>query len=32
VFTLRDGKIVAFEEFNDVTSLVAELKSAQAQL
>jgi len=32
VFTLRDGKIVAFEEFNDVTALVAELKSAQAQL
>ena len=32
VFTLRDGRIVAFEEFNDTSALVAELKSTQARL
>ena len=32
VFTLREGKIVAFEEFNDASALVAELKSTQARL
>ncbi len=30
VFTLRDGKIVAFKEYGDVSALVAELRSAQA--
>jgi uncharacterized protein len=32
VFTLRNGKIVAFEEFGDVGALVAELRSAQARV
>ena len=32
VFTVRDGKIVAFEEYNDASAIVAELKSAQARL
>ena len=32
VSTLRGGKIVAFEEFSDMTALVAELKSTQAHL
>jgi len=30
VFTLRDGKIVAFKEYGDVSALVAEVRSAQA--
>ena len=30
VFTLRDGKVVAFKEYGDVSALVAELRSAQA--
>ena len=32
VFRLRDGKIVAFEEFGDVSALVAEVRSAQARV
>jgi len=30
VFTLRDGKIVAFKEYGDVSALVAEVRSAPA--
>ena len=30
VFTLRDGKIVAFKEYGDVSALVAEVRSARA--
>ena len=30
VFTLRDGKVVAFKEYGDVSALVAEVRSAQA--
>ena len=32
IFTLRDGKIVGFEERGDVSALVAEIRSAQATL
>jgi uncharacterized protein len=32
VFTLRDGKIVAFEEPADVTALVAEFRSSKARV
>jgi len=32
VYTLRNGKIASFEEFNDTSALVAELKSSQARL
>ena len=30
VFTLRDGKVIAFKEYGDVSALVAEVRSAQA--
>ena len=32
VFTVRDGKIVAFEEIGDMTALAAEFRSAQARV
>ncbi len=32
VFTMRQGKIIAFEEFGDVSALVAELRSAHAHV
>jgi ketosteroid isomerase-like protein len=32
VFTLRNDKVVAFEEYRDVSALVAELKGAHAKL
>jgi ketosteroid isomerase-like protein len=32
VFTMREGKVVAFEEIGDVSALVAELRSAHAKL
>ena len=31
-FTVRGGKIVAFEEYADVSALVAEVRSAQARV
>jgi ketosteroid isomerase-like protein len=30
VFTIRDGKVVAFKEYGDVSAIVAELRSAKA--
>ena len=30
-FTVRNGKVVAFEEFGDVSALVAEVRGAQAR-
>ena len=32
VFTVRNGKVVAFEEYGDVSALVAEVRGAQARL
>lgn len=32
VFTLREGKVVSFEEIGDTTALVAEIRSAHAKL
>jgi ketosteroid isomerase-like protein len=32
VFTVRSGKVVAFEEIGDVSALVAEVRSAQARV
>jgi len=32
IFELRDGKVVSFEERGDVSALVAELRSARAQV
>lgn len=32
VFTVRDAKIVAFEEIGDTSAMVAELRSAQARV
>ena len=32
VFTMRDGKIVAFEEYIDTAALAAELKAAAARV
>ncbi len=32
LFTLRQGKVVAFEEIGDLTALVAEIRSAHAKL
>jgi hypothetical protein len=32
VHTVRDGKIVAFEEIGDMSAIVAELRSAQARV
>ena len=29
VFTLRDGKVIAFKEYGDVSALVAEVRAAQ---
>jgi ketosteroid isomerase-like protein len=30
VFTVRDGKVVAFKEYGDVTAIVTELRAAKA--
>jgi ketosteroid isomerase-like protein len=31
-FTVRNGKVIAFEEYGDVSALVAEVRSAQARV
>ena len=31
VFTVRNGKVVAFDEYVDTSALVADLRSAQAR-